>query len=95
VEKHTYPLVVLVGGASRKFLIVDRIDTNPLFIAYEAYVIHDKFVSSTPLVLMAFRKENGNADQHLREELNNQLWKKQKNFVVDRVHSIVVCGHIL
>jgi hypothetical protein len=87
-------MIVRVGGASRKFLIVNRMETNPLFNAYEAYVVHDKFVSSTPLVLVAFVNDNGDAPQNLHKELNNLLWMKQKNIVVDRAHSIVVYGHI-
>jgi hypothetical protein len=85
-------MVVQIGETSRQFLIVDCLDTNPLFNAYEAYVIHDKFVSSTPLVLKAFRKENGKADQNLSKELNVRAEMKEKNVVVDRAHYIIVYG---
>jgi hypothetical protein len=85
-------MVVRVGAASRRFLIVDRIDTNPLFNTYEAYVIHDKFVSKAPLVLMAFVNDNGDADRLLRKELNYRLGMKEKNVVVDRARFILVYG---
>jgi hypothetical protein len=83
-------MVVRVGAASDRFLIVDCIDTNPLFIAYEAYVIHHKFVSKAPLVLMAFVNDNGDADRNLRKELNYRLG--MQNVVLDSAHCILVYG---
>jgi hypothetical protein len=84
-------MVVRVGAASRRFLIVNRIDANPLFNAYEAYVIHDKFVSSTPLVLMAFVNNNGVALRHFSKE-SYRLQMEEKNVLVDRAHFIIVYG---
>ena len=83
-------MIVRVGTPSRKFLIVDRIDANPLFNAYETYVIHDKFVSKAPLVLMAFVNDTGDAERVLRKELNNRLG--MQNVVLDRAHCILVYG---
>jgi hypothetical protein len=84
-------MVVRVGAASARFLIVDRIDTNPLFNTYEAYAVNGRFVSSTPLVLMAFLDDNGDALRHFCKE-SYRLQMKEKNVVVDRAHYIIVYG---
>jgi hypothetical protein len=82
--------VVDVDGASRRFLIVRRIYGNSLANAFEAYLMHDKFVSSIPLVLMAFVNDNGDADQNLSKELTFRAELKEENLVVDRAHSILI-----
>jgi hypothetical protein len=84
-------MVVRVGTPSRKFMIVNLIDANPIFNAYEAYAIHDKFVSSTPLALMAFVINNGDSVLNFTRG-TYRLQMEGKNALVDRANFLVVYG---
>jgi hypothetical protein len=87
------PMIVQLGAfASQKYYIVNRLGSNSISHAYEAYMINNGYIDQSPVVLKAFFGDEEAIDQHLTDEADYRKMMKELFVTVDRTNHIVIYG---